>query len=73
MLAGINQYLEITLSHNFIPQITLPTRVISEAATFIDNILINNHENKCTSATSVLDHLPQFFIIENFKGKSCDF
>ena len=69
---GINQFLEIMLSHNFIPQITLPTRVTGRTATLIDNVLINSYENKCTSGnitTSVSDHLPQFLIIENFKGQ----
>ena len=35
-------------------------------------IIINNHENKCTSGnitTSTSDHLPQFLVIENFEGK----
>ena len=35
---GINQFLEIILSHNFMPQITLPTRVTGRTATLIDNI-----------------------------------
>ena len=70
---GINQFLEIILSHNFMPQITLPTRVTGRTATLIDNILINSYENKCTSGnitTSVSDHLSQFLIIENFKGQT---
>ena len=55
------------------PQITLPTRVKGTTATLIDNILINSYKNKCTSGnitTSVSDHLPQFLIIENFKGQT---
>ena len=70
---GISQFLEIILSHNFMPQITLPTRVTGRTATLIDNILINSYENKCTSGnitTSVSDHLSQFLIIENFKGQT---
>ena len=70
---GINQFLEIILSHNFMPQITLPARVTGRTATRIDNILINSYKNKCTSGsitTSVSDHLPQFLIIENFKGQT---
>ena len=70
---GINQFLGIVLSHNFMPQITLPTRVTGRPATPIDNILINSNENKCTSGnitTSVSDHLPQFLIIKNFKGQT---
>ena len=67
---GINQFLEIILSHNFMPQITLPARVTGRTATRIDNILINSYKNKCTFGsitTSVSDHLPQFLIIETFK------
>ena len=70
---GINQFLEIMLSHNFMPQTTLPTRVTGRTATLIDNALINSYENKCTSGnitTSVSDHLSQFLIIENFKGQT---
>ena len=67
---GINQFLAITLSHHFLPRITLSTRVTARTATFIDNILITSYENKCTFGsitTSVSDHLPQFLIIETFK------
>ena len=54
-------------------QITLPTSVTGRTATLIDNILINSYKNKCTSSnitTSVSDHLPQFLITKNFKGKT---
>ena len=70
---SINQFLEIIFSHNFMPQITLPTRVMGRIATLIDNILIHSYKNKCASgniATSVSDHLPQFPFIENFKGQT---
>ena len=70
---GINQLLEIMLSHNFVPQIGLPTKTKGRTATLIDNLLINSYKNKCTSSkrtTFVCDHLPQFVIIENFKGKT---
>ena len=70
---GISQFLEIILSHNFMSQITLPTRVTGRTATLINNILINSYENKYTSGnitTSVSNHLPQFLIIENFKGQT---
>ena len=69
----INQFLEKILSHNFMPQITLSTRVTGRTATLIDNILINSYENKCTSGniiTSFSDQLLQFLIIENFKGQT---
>ena len=71
-MTGINSFLEILLSHNFMPQITLLTRVTGTTATLIDNMLINSYENKCTSGNitvSVTDHLSQFLIIENLQGK----
>ena len=67
---GVNQFLEIALSNNFMPQITLPTRVAQKSTTLIDNIFINHYEYKCISdnmASSISDHLPQFNIFENFK------
>ena len=70
---GINLFLEIILSHNYMPQKPLPTRVTGRTATLINNILINSYENKGTSGnitTSASDHLPQFLITENFKGKT---
>ena len=67
---GVNQFLEIVLSNNFMPQITLPTKVAQKSATLIDNILINHFEYKCISGnitSFISDHLPQFVIFENFK------
>ena len=67
---GVNQFLEIVLSNNFMTQITLPPRVAQKSATLIDNILINQYEYKCISgniASLISDHLPQFTIFENFK------
>ena len=40
---GVSKFLENFLSHNFLPQITLPTRITEKTATLIDNILINNN------------------------------
>ena len=51
-------------------QITLPTRV---TAALIDNIFVNNPSFKYLSGnitTSISDHLPQFIILENFKGSN---
>ena len=60
-------------NHNFTPQITLPTRVTEKSATLIDNIFVNNPSFKYLSGnitTSISDHLPQFIILENFKGSN---
>ena len=67
---GAHQFLETLLSDNFIPQITLPTRVTKNSATLIDNIFSDNHDPKCISGnatTSMSDHLPQVLIIGNLK------
>ena len=67
---GVNQFLEIVLSNNFMPQITLPTKVAQKSATLIDNILINHFEYKCISGnitSFISDHLPQFVIFENLR------
>ena len=66
----VNQFLENILSKNFIPHITLPTRVTEESATSPDNIFTNNYEHNCVSGnitTYISDHLPQFLIIEDLK------
>ena len=69
---GVNQFLENIRSNNFIPQITLPTRITEKTATLIDNIFTNSykHNSNCLSGnitTYISDHLPQFLIIENLK------
>ena len=67
---GVNQFLENILSNNFIPHITLPTRITEKSATLIDNIFTNNYEHNCVSGnvtTYISDCLPQFLIIEDLK------
>ena len=63
---GVNQFLENILSNNFIPQITLPTRITEKTATLIDNIFTNSykHNSNCLSGNItpyISDHLPQSF------------
>ena len=70
--SGINKFLGIILSHNLIPQMTLSTRLAGRTATLTDDI-ISSYKIKYNSGnitTSVPDHLLQFLIIENFKGKT---
>ena len=67
---GVHQSLETLLSNNFIPQITIPTRVTEKSATLTDYIFSDNHDHKCISGnitTSISDHLPQFLIMENIR------
>ena len=57
----ISTFLEHLLSYNFMPKITLPTRITEETATLIGNILINNDVLNCIYGditTSISDHLP---------------
>ena len=66
-------FLELLFNHNFTPQITLPTRVNDKSATLIDNIFVNNPSLKYLSGNitiSISEHLPQFIILENFKGSN---
>ena len=70
---GTYNFLELLFNNNFTPQITLPTRVTKTSATLIDNIFVKNPFFKYLfgiSATSFSDHLPQFIILENFKGSN---
>ena len=72
---GVNQFLEKILSKNFIPLITLPTRITEKTATLIDNTFTNSykHNSNCVSGniTSYIScHLPQFLSIENLKQLS---
>ena len=72
---GVSKLLENLLSHNFMPQITLPTRITEKTATFIDNILINTNKLNSISGnitTSISDHLPQFIVLDSLLGTSTD-
>ena len=74
-LSGVSKFLENLLSHNFMPQITLPTRITEKTATLIDNILINSNVLNCISGNitiSISDHLPQFIVLDSLLGTSTD-
>ena len=67
---GTYNFLELLFTHNFTPQIMLPTIVTEISAALIDNTFANNPSFKYLSGnitTSISDHLPQFIILENFK------
>ena len=64
-------YYNTVLSHNFLPTITLPTRITDTTATVIDNILmkldnrtINDNIESGNIYTDITDHLPNFVIIK---------
>ena len=65
--AKVNAYLNNFFEKNFIPCITLPTRITDHSATLIDHIFIKCPkkfiQNKCSSGnliTDISDHLPNF-------------
>ena len=69
---GVNQFVEKSISNNFVPLTTIPTGITEKSATLIDNIFINNYEDNsnCVSGNItayISDHLPRFLIIENLK------
>ena len=67
----VDTYLNSLISHNYIPLITLPTRLTSHSTTLIDHIFIRlplrMTQNKCSSGnllTEYSDHLPNFTLID---------
>ena len=69
--AGANAYLDNFFEKNFIPCITLPTRITDHSATLIDHIFIKCPkkfiQNKCSSGnliTDISDHLPNFTFLD---------
>ena len=68
------QYLSMLLSHKFLPQITLPTRITETTATCIDHIFVRLPLTKsfynCRSGLfycDISDHLPCFVSISSIK------
>ena len=73
----INEYFDSLTDSNFMPLITLPTRITSSTKTLIDNILYNQFTPNIQSgnlSVSISDHIPQFAIIpianKNFLPKN---
>ena len=72
----VNTYLNSYLAYNFIPCITLPTRITDHSISLIDHIFIKMPkkliQNKCSSGNLILDisdHLPNFSFLD-IKTKS---
>ena len=69
------EFFNTILGENFIPTITLPTRITEETISLIDHIIINGTENtklgkSITSGNifnDISDHLPVFIIINSEK------
>ena len=67
----VNTYLNNYLTNNFIPCITLPTRITDHSISLIDHIFVKTPkkliQNKCSSGNLILDisdHLPNFSFID---------
>ena len=68
---NVETYLDNLLTNNFIPCITLPTRITHHSATIIDHINIRTPKNliqtKCSSGNlfaDISDHLPNFLFLD---------
>ena len=62
----ISYYFDSMTNHNFMPLITLPTRITSSSKTLIDNILYNQFSDDIISGNltvGITDHIPQFSIV----------
>ena len=60
-----SEFFNLISSYNFLPYITLPTRITDRSQTVIDNIFSNSTNTNIISgnlSTFISDHLPQFFI-----------
>ena len=67
-----NNAFDTVLEQNFIPTITVPTRITTDTATAIDHIIVNEQLIKNTKSldtgniySDISDHLPNFLIINN--------
>ena len=63
-------FLDTMLSENFIPQITLPTRITENSSTLIDHILLKYDKNSINENVKsgniyndISDHLPNFILL----------
>ena len=61
----INDFINTTLAHSFIPKIDKPTRITHNTATIIDNIITNSTTTNSVTGifvTDISDHFPIFHI-----------
>jgi hypothetical protein len=67
----IRDFLDLHLSNNLVPQITVPTRVTDSSATLIDHIYTNLDNDKLTAGTlltDITDHHCNFLLINKWKN-----
>ena len=65
-------YLDMMMSHNLIPCITLPTRITQSTASLIDHIFTNVIPKNSTAGTlisDITDHFSNFILIDISKQK----
>ena len=58
------QFLNCLQSYTFIPIIDKPTRVCSDSATLINNILLEDYSVSGNIVSDVTDHFSQFYILK---------
>ena len=65
----VQHFMNILDSQSFYPTINKPTRITTDSATLIDNILTNDYLNHTAGVlvADISDHLPVFLIIDNFR------
>ena len=68
--AKIKDYLDMMLSHGYLPRITLPSRITDHSATLIDHIFVKerNPADKSDSGnifTDISDHFANFYLSQN--------
>ena len=69
---NVKEFFNTILDQDFMPMITLPTRVTDHSATLIDHIIVNTEllkkQGEITSGiifSDISDHLPNFIVIKN--------
>ncbi len=66
----LSEYFDMITSNSFYPKITVPTRLINNHGTLIDNFLCKLSENTLDTTSGVLtkklsDHQPYFIVLNN--------
>ena len=64
----IKDYFDLLTTNNFMPLITIPTRIAKSSKTLIDNIFFNEFSSEIISGNltvGISDHMPQFTLIPN--------
>ena len=67
-----NDFLDFIVGNNYIPRITLPTRIGQTSRTLIDNFFVNISHKYCDTTAGIIwshisDHLPYFITLDYFE------